>query len=257
MKLTKPLKFRKHFVLGVLAIGVGFLLFYLISTRQIFDTPEIKTPEQKRETIFESPRPSTVQSPQPPSEADIEKAIAALESLDATERPGADAESPCNEANPEMQVEDNSHQAPLSYEAELRQRYLRIKETPEYKAYLDKYHEWLVKHYELINLETPATDAYVAFQRNPYSILGYTKAEGREIELSDEEREIIKEARRRLTQEWEQEKSEHKAMIRSSDLEQDELRQQELELLGMTKEEYYIARDIKPSPPPPPKLPEL
>ena len=233
-------------------------MFYLISPRQISDTPEIKTPEQKREAVLESPgQSSTVESPKPPSEADIEKAIAALENLDATEQPSADAESSGNEANSETRVEDNSNQAPLSYEEELRQRYLRIKETPEYKEFLDKAHDLLVKHYELLGLETPATDAYVAFQRNPYSIFGYTKAEGREIELSDEELKIMREEERRLTQKWNKERAEHSAMISASDREQDELRQQELELLGMTKEEYYIARGIKPSPPPPSKLPEF
>ena len=76
---------------------------------------------------------STVKSSQPPSEADIEAAITALENLDATENRDESVESAGDEVSPETRVTDSSDETPLSYEEELKQRYRRIRKTPEYQ----------------------------------------------------------------------------------------------------------------------------
>ena len=243
MQFTKPLKFRKHFVLGALAIGVGFFLFYLISTRQISDDPEIKTPEQKRETIFESPRPSTVQSSQPPSQADIEAAITALENLDVTENRDESVESAGDAVSPETQVTDSRDQTPLSYEEELRQRFVRIKETAEFKEVNGKINDLVTEAFEISGLETPAQDALREFSKNIYAILGYTEAEGDARQLSDEENEIIRWERTRLKEEAEVERVLQNNLRSENQLARKELHQQRLELLGMTAEEFEIAID--------------
>ena len=256
MKFLKHFKFRKICVISAIVIGVGGLLFALISTWMIDEPepePEMETSEQKP-AVLEVPGRSTIQSPKPPSEADIEAAITALENLDVTENRDASVESAGDEVSPETQVTDSSDKIPLSYEEELRQRFLRVRETPEYKAYLDKYHELMMEHYEIAKREKPATTAMLAFTKNPYSIFGYTKAEGSKMEWSDEEYEIIRQEKRRLDQEWKKERDERKAEYRANQYARDGLRQHKLKLLGMTQEEYYIATGTAPPPPPPSKL---
>ena len=85
MKFPKQFNPYKLIVAGAIVIGVGVFLFYLISTPKIDeseDEAEVRTPDQRREAVLESSGQWTVQSSQPPSQADIEAAITALESLD-------------------------------------------------------------------------------------------------------------------------------------------------------------------------------
>ena len=245
MKFLKQVKFYKLFVISALVIGVGGGLFYLISTQKI-DEAEVRTPDQKREAVFESARQSTVQSPQSPSEADIEKAIAALESLgplEATEHRDEEGESLGDELNPDTPVINSSDETPLSYEEALRQRYVRVRETAEYKEVNGKFNDLVMEAYEISGLETPAQDALREFSENIYAILGYTEAEGDARQLSDEENEIIRLERTRLKEEAEAERVLQSKLRSENWLARKELHQQRLELMGMTDEEFRIAID--------------
>ena len=189
MKFPNQFNFRKLFVISAIVIGVGGLLFSLISTWMIDEPepePEMETSEQKP-AVLAVPGQSTVQSPQSPkspSEADIEAAITALENLDVTENRDESVESAGDAVSPETQVTDSRDQTPLSYEEELRQRFVRIKETAEYKEVNGKFNELVMEAYEISGLETPARDALNKFDENIYAILGYTEAEGDARHLS-------------------------------------------------------------------------
>ena len=248
MKFPNQFNFRERFVISVIVIGVGVgvFLFYLISTQKIDeseDEAEVRTPDERREAVLESPGRSTVQSSQPPSQADIEKAIAALESLDATENRDESVESAGDAVSPETQVTDSRDQTPLSYEEELRQRFVRIKETAEYKEVNGKFNELVIEAYGISGLETPARDALREFNKNPYAILGYTEAEGDTRKLSDEEFEIMRFEGTRLREEAEAERALRKRLNAENRRTSDELHQQRLALLGMTDEELRIAVD--------------
>ena len=207
MKFPNQFNFRERFVISVIVIGVGVgvFLFYLISTQKIDESEagsEVRTPDQRREAVLESPGQSTVQNSQPPSEADIEKAIAALESLDATERRDEDVENSGDQTISDTLLTDNGDQTPLNYEETRKQRIERIRNSPEYKAFQAKMLERQLAVDEWSDsFETPAQDAHVAYMRNPYSVFGLTEAEADEIQLSDEQVKFMHEEGKRLHRE--------------------------------------------------------
>ena len=208
MKFPKQFNFYKLFVISAIVIGVGGFLFYLISPRLISDEPEMKIPEQEREEVFESPRQSTVQSPKPPSEAEIEKAIAALESLgplEATEHHDEEGESLGDETNSETLLTDSGDRTPLSYEEERKQREERIRNSPEYKALKAKNIELALEmtEWSTVGTERPAYRAHIAYMRNPFSVFGMTEVEADEIEWPDDELKFMREEGKRLRQESE------------------------------------------------------
>ena len=208
MKFPNQFNFRERFVISaiVIGVGVGVFLFYLISTPKIDESEaeaEVRTPDQRREAVLESPGQSTVQSSQPPSQADIEKAIAALESLDATEHLNEGVENSGNETNPETLLIDSGDETLLSDEEERKQRRERIMNSPEYKALKAKIIELALELTEWGKVERPAKRAHIAYMRNPYSVFGLTKEEGDgfEIELSDEQVKFMHEEGKRLYRE--------------------------------------------------------
>ena len=214
MKFPNQFNFRERFVISVIVIGVGVgvFLFYLISTPKIDeseDEAEVRTPDQRREAVLESPGQSTVQSSQPPSQADIEKAIAVLESLDGTERRDPEVESSGDPAISDTLLTDNGDRTPLNYEETRKQRIERIRNSPEYKAFQAKMLERQLAVDEWRrSLERPAQDAHIAYMKNPYSIFGLTEAEADEIEWSEEQLKFVREEGKRLFQE-EQAESTH------------------------------------------------
>ena len=206
MNPQKRFDFRKLFVIGAIVIGVAVFLFYLISTPKIDeseDEAEVRTPDQRREAVLESSGQSTVQSSQPPSQADIETAIAALESLDATERLNEGVENSGDETNSETLLIDSGDETLLSDEVERKQRRERIMNSPEYKALKAKIIELALELTEWGKVERPAKRAHIAYMRNPYSVFGLTKEEGDgfEIELSDEQVKFMHEESKRLYRE--------------------------------------------------------
>ncbi len=78
---------------------------------------------------------------------------------------------------------------PLSYEEELKQRYWRVRKTPEYKELNDKLYDLALELESLENLERPAHDALVKYWKNTYSVFGLTEDEA-EL-LSDEQIEFM------------------------------------------------------------------
>ena len=205
MKFPNQFNFRERFVISAIVIGGGGFLFYLISTPKIDeseDEAEVRTPDQRREAVLESPGQSTVQSSQPPSQADIEKAIAALESLDATERRDEEVESSGDQTISDTLLTDNGDQTLLNYEEERKQRIERIRNSPEYKALKAKIteHQLAVDEWKR-SAERPARDAHIAYMRNPYSIFGMTEAEADEIEWSEEQLKFVRAEGKRLHRE--------------------------------------------------------
>ena len=230
MKFPNQFNFRKLFVISaiVIGVGVGVFLFYLISTPKIDeseDEAEVRTPDQRREAVLESPGQSTVQSSKPPSQADIETAIAALESLDATERLNERVENSGDETNSETLLTDSGNRTPLSYEEERKQREERIRNSPEYKALKAKNIELALEmtEWSTVGTERPAYRAHIAYMRNPFSVFGLTDAEADEIEWSDEQLEFMREEGKRLRQESEAETAQWKEVW-------DELLRQQLEM---------------------------
>lgn len=241
MNSEKQFNFHKLFVIGAIVLGVGFFLFSLIFAR-VIDKPEMKTtemgiPDQKREVVLESPKQSTIQEPRMPSAADIEAAIAALENMGTTESRDEGVESSWDEENSETPLTDSPNDTPLSYEEELKQRYWRIRKTPEYRELNDKIYDVALELESLGNLETPAHDALVRYWKNTYSVFGLTEAEANEREWSDEQTEFMHQEGERLKQEWIIERDQMDALYREKERQRDELHQQVYELLGMTQEE--------------------
>ncbi len=78
---------------------------------------------------------------------------------------------------------------PLSYEEELKQRYWRVRKTPEYKELNDKLYDLALELESLENLERPAHDALVKYWKNTYSVFGLTEDEAEP--LSDEQIEFM------------------------------------------------------------------
>lgn len=244
MKSRKQFNFHKLFVIGAIVLGVGFFLFSLIFTR-VIDKPEAKTtemeiPDQKRETVLESPRQSTIQEPKLPSAADIEAAIVVLENMDKTESGGEGVESYWDEENSETPLTNSLDKTPLSYEEELKQRYWRIRKSPEYKKLNDKIYDVALELESLGNLETPAHDALVRYWKNTYSVFGLTEAEANEREWSDEQIEFMHQEGERFKQEWIIERDQMDVLYREKERQRDELYQRVYELLGMTHEEVLM-----------------
>jgi hypothetical protein len=229
-------------VVAVLGIGGGGVWYHHTSESSHVSKSQSATVNAQGESEPEAvtAEESTVKSSKPPSQADIEAAIAALENLDATENRDESVESAGGEVSPETQVTDSRDQTPLSYEEELKQRYRRIRKTPEYKALYDKSVELALELEALENEETPAEDAWVKFCKNRYSIFGLTEAEADEIGLSDEQHEFMTQEGKRLEQDAINEREQRAALYRENERQRDELEQQVYELLGMTKEEVLM-----------------
>ena len=247
MKFPNQFNFHKFLVISAITIGVGFFLFSLIFTRMVDESEEkseMPHAEPKRGIVSESFQPSTiqttVQSLKLPSEADIEAAIAALENMDTTENLDEGVESSWGEENSETPLIDSPDKTPLSYEEELKQRYWRIRKTPEYKELNDKIYDMALEFESLGNLEKPAHDALTKYWKNTYSVFGLTEAEANEREFSDEQIEFMHQEGERLKQEWIIERDQIAALYREKERQRDELHQQVYELLGMTQEEVSM-----------------
>ena len=132
VKLSMKAKLAAVGVAAVLAIGGGGVVYhYTFESSPVSESQSATVNAQGESEPEAVTRDSlTVKSPKPPSQADIEAAIAALENLDATENRDESVESAGGEVSPETQVTDSSDEIPLSYEEELKQRYRRIRKTP-------------------------------------------------------------------------------------------------------------------------------
>ena len=242
MKLSVKTKLAAVGVAALIGIGGGGVVYHHIyesnpvseSQPAAINASEISEPEAV------TAEDSTVESRKPPSQADIERAIAALENLDLTERRDERVRSSSDEVSPETQVTDSSDEIPLSYEEELKQRYRRIRKTPEYKDLNAKVFAVQLELEAWGNLETPAEDAWVKFLKNRYSVFGLTEAEAEEIELSDEQYEFMAKEGKRLEQEAIIERDQRDALYRENRRKRAELDRQLLDLLGMTKEEVLM-----------------
>ena len=242
VKLSVKTKLAAVGVAALIGIGGGGVVYHHIyesnpvseSQPAAINASEISEPEAV------TAEDSTVESRKPPSQADIERAIAALENLDLTERRDERVRSSSDEVSPETQVTDSSDEIPLSYEEELKQRYRRIRKTPEYKDLNAKVFAVQLELEAWGNLETPAEDAWVKFLKNRYSVFGLTEAEAEEIELSDEQYEFMAKEGKRLEQEAIIERDQRDALYRENRRKRAELDRQLLDLLGMTKEEVLM-----------------
>ena len=231
MKFSNQFNFHKIFVISAIVVGVGFFLFSFIFTRVIdkseMETTEMEIPEQKqREIVLETPEQSTVQSLKLPSKADIEAAIAALENIDTTESRDEGVESSWDEENSETPLTDSLDETPLSYKEELKQRYWRIRKTPEYKELNDKLYDLALELESLENLERPAHDALTTYWKNTFSVFGLTEAEAEKIEFSKEQLEFMHQEGERLKQEWIIERDQLAALNEENERQRDELHQQ-------------------------------
>lgn len=239
MKLRTQFNFHKVFVVSAIVIGIGFFLFSLIYSRMM-NRSAMEILNQKREGVLGELGQSAVLSSEP-TEADIEMAISTFENLDAMESRDGGIESYGDEANSEVLLTHSGDETPLSYEEELKQRYWRIRKTPEYQELNDKILIVQLQLEELGNLETPAQDAWVKYSKNPYSVFGLTKAEADEIwDFSEEQIEFMKQEGEKLKREWADERDLRAALRQENRRQRAELDQQILELLGMTKEEVLM-----------------
>ena len=242
VKLSVKTKLAAVGIVAVLGIGGGGVWYHHTSESSHVSKSQSATVNAQGESEPEAVTgdSSTVKSSQPPSEADIEAAITALENLDATENRDESVESAGDEVSPETRVTDSSDETPLSYEEELKQRYRRIRKTPEYQELNAKVYAVQFELEALGNLETPAEDAWVKFLKNRYSVFGLTETEAEEIELSDEQYEFMDKEGKRLEQEAIIERNQRAALYRENRRERAELDQQVLDLLGMTEEEVLM-----------------
>ena len=242
VKLSMKAKLAAVGVVAVLGIGGGGVVYHYTFESSPVSESQSATVNAQGESEPEAvtAEESTVKSSKLPSQADIEAAITALENLDATENRDESVESAGGEVSPETQVTDSSDEIPLSYEEELKQRYRRIRKTPEYKALYDKSIDLALELEALGNVETPAEDAWVKFCKNRYSIFGLTEAEADEIGLSDEQHEFMTQEGKRLEQEAINGREQRAALYRENERQRAELGQQVYELLGMTREEVLM-----------------
>ena len=242
VKLSVKTKLAMVGVVAVLGIGGGGVWYHQTFESSPVSESQSATVNAQGESEPEAvtAEESTVKSSKLPSQADIEAAITALENLDVTENRDESVESAGDEVSPETQVTDSRDQTPLSYEEELKQRYRRIRKTPEYKALYDKIVEVALELEALGNVETPAADALVKYMKNTYSVFGLTYDEGDGIGLSDEQREFMEQEGKRLEQEAINEGNQGAVLYREIQRQRDELDQQVLDLLGMTEEEVLM-----------------
>jgi hypothetical protein len=229
-------------VVAVLGIGGGGVWYHHTSESSHVSKSQSATVNAQGESEPEAvtAEESTVKSSKPPSQADIEAAITALENLDVTENRDESVESAGGEVSPETQVTDSRDQTPLSYEEELKQRYRRIRKTPEYKALYDKSVELALELEALGHVETPAEDALVKHMKNTFSVFGLTAVEADQITFSDEQLEFMEQEGKRFQQEAINERNQRMLPYRENERQRDELEQQVYELLGMTKEEVLM-----------------
>ena len=238
MKLRTQFNFHKVFVVSAIVIGIGFFLFSLIYSG-MKNRSAMEMLDQERESVLGNPGQSTVLSSEP-TRSDIEMTISTFENLDAMESRDGGLESYSDEANSEMLLMDSGDETPLSYEEELKQRYRRIRKTPEYQELNGQVYAVQLELEELGNLDRPAEDARVKFLKNRYSILGLTEAEADEIDLSDEQHEFISQEGKKLEQEVIDERNFLKMLYQENRRRRAELDRQMLELLGMTQEEVLM-----------------
>lgn len=167
------------------------------------------------------------------SEEEIEEITAFLDEFGEAEdgSPGHVAEEVSAEMGGEI---------PLTYEEEFRQRYIRIKETPEYKAVNERVKELRREHYGL-QPSSEFRERYAEYVLNRYSVFGMTLEEGksrfRNREFSSEELAYMTEVGEKL----EQERTEIREALQANDRERLEFHQRILELMDMTDEELTIA----------------
>ena len=242
VKLSVKTKLAMVGVVAVLGIGGGGVWYHHTFESSPVSESQSATVNAQGESEPEAvtAEESTVKSSKPPSQADIEAAITALENLDVTENRDESVESAGDEVSPETQVTDSRDQTPLSYEEELKQRYRRIRKTPEYKALHDKSIDLALELEALGKVETPAEDALVKYMKNTYSVFGLTYDEGDAIGLSDEQREFMQQEGKRLEQEAINERNQREVPYRENERQRDELEQQTRDLLGMTREEVLM-----------------
>ena len=238
MKLRTQFNFHKVFVVSAIVIGIGFFLFSLIYSRMM-NRSTMEILNQKREGVFGEFGQSTVLSSEPTG-VDIEMTISTFENLDAVESRAGGIESYGDEANSEMLLTDSGDETPLSYEEELKQRYWRIRKTPEYQELNDQVYAVQIELEELGNVDRPADDAWVKFLKNRYSILGLTEAEADEIDLSDEQHEFISQEGKKLEEEAIDERNFWNMLYQENRRRRAELDRDILKLLGMTKEEVLM-----------------
>ena len=239
MKLRTQFNFHKVFVVSAIVIGIGFFLFSLIYSG-MKNRSAMEMLDQERESVLGDPGQSTVLSSEP-TRSDIEMTISTFENLDAMESRDGGLENYSDVANSEMLLMDSGDETPLSYEEELKQRYWRIRKTPEYQELNDQILIVQLELEALGNLETPAHDAWVKYSKNPHSVFGLTEAEADEIwDFSEEQIEFMKQEGERLEREWLVERDQRAALHRENRRQRAELDRQMLELLGMTQEEVLI-----------------
>ena len=242
VKLSMKAKLAAVGVVAVLGIGGGGVVYHYTFESSPVSESQSATVNAQGESEPEAvtAEESTVKSSKLPSQADIEAAIAALENLDATENRDESVESAGGEVSPETQVTDSSDEIPLSYEEELKQRYRRIRKTPEYKALYDKSVELALELEALGHVETPAEDALVKHMKNTFSVFGLTAVEADQITFSDEQLEFMEQEGKRFQQEAINERNQRMLPYRENERQRDELEQQIYELLGMTREEVLM-----------------
>ena len=239
MKLRTQFNFHKFFVVSAIVIGIGFFLFSLIYSG-MKNRSAMEMLDQERESVLGDPGQSTVLSSEP-TRSDIEMTISTFENLDAMESRDGGLENYSDVANSEMLLMDSGDETPLSYEEELKQRYRRIRKTPEYQELNDQILIVQLELEALGNLETPAQDAWVKYSKNPHSVFGLTEAEADEIwDFSEEQIEFMRQEGERLKREWLVERDQRAALRQENRRQRAELDQKMLELLGMTQEEVLM-----------------
>lgn len=132
---------------------------------------------------------------------------------------------------------------PLSYEEELRQRFLRISRTPEFQAVNRRMNELNRAFYDL-HPPDELRGEWNLYQQNPYHFFGATREEALQLEWSEEDLEFIREEGERLNAALDGYRIQQEANSR----ERKALHQQRLDLLDMTEREFKIALGRSPGP---------
>ncbi len=198
--------------------------------RVAIETTGRKTLEADSNQVIEHPPKESAEI----SKEGVEQFIAFLDELEKE-----------NQSDSETTIAGMGDETPLSYEEELRQRFLRIKETARYKAVNDRLNQLTTELQELANSESRSLfwKKFLEYRENTYSALGLTNAEGtqkmRDGELSEDELEYMKEVGRKF--EEQASSGEYVEAVKAVQRAVKDLHQERLDLLSMTDEEFLIA----------------
>ncbi len=238
-RLTKHRAAVSIIVSLTVLVGLSLLIWHIANQPAAHekDDTTVRTVERTGPDLLTPKRPMRKKGTRA-SQEDVDGFLAFLKEPTPTEEPVEESPStPSAETKHETPL---TGEAKLTYEEELRQRFLRISQTPEYKQINDRRNELTMEAYEL---GPPAwlQQAIYEYDHNPFCVFGVSKEEGFEMlvfgELAQEDLAYMREVRQQL----DQLAHEYTAPLLANQRERAELAQQRRELLDMTEDEIRIA----------------